>query len=186
MGGDPLMSDTALGYLEKMLLSGEHLSAVMELDWSVLSRNLPNATANKYREIALTSGQHEQAESSADDIAELIKTMSSDELFEFIAASLKHELSSILLIAEDKIDINRSLFDIGLDSLMGVELMTVIETRFDIQLSVMALSESPTLAKLTQRIVDKLHGSSENDDTDQSIVNDLAGRHGVKSEIETN
>jgi phthiocerol/phenolphthiocerol synthesis type-I polyketide synthase C len=36
----------------------------------------------------------------------------------------------------------------GLDSLMGVELVLALEARFGIRLPVMALSQSPTISKL--------------------------------------
>jgi ribosomal protein L11 len=41
----------------------------------------------------------------------------------------------------------------GLDSLMGVELGLAIESRFGAKLPVMALSESPTIAKLAEKLI---------------------------------
>jgi phthiocerol/phenolphthiocerol synthesis type-I polyketide synthase C len=53
--------------------------------------------------------------------------------------------------APDKIDPKRSLYDMGLDSLMGVELMIALEARFGIRLPVMALSQSPTISQTGRR-----------------------------------
>jgi phthiocerol/phenolphthiocerol synthesis type-I polyketide synthase C len=47
----------------------------------------------------------------------------------------------------------------GFDSLMGVELSTAVEARFSVRLPVMALSESPTVAKLSARILSQLTGA---------------------------
>jgi phthiocerol/phenolphthiocerol synthesis type-I polyketide synthase C len=44
----------------------------------------------------------------------------------------------------------------GLDSLMGVELVLALEARFGVRLPVMALSQSPTLAKLAERVIQQL------------------------------
>jgi len=44
---------------------------------------------------------------------------------------------------------------------MGVELVVALEGRFGIQLSVMALSQSPTITKLAERIGLQLKGSDE-------------------------
>ena len=64
-------------------------------------------------------------------------------------------------MSPDKIDPDRSVYDMGLDSLMGVELVLAIENRFGIQLSVMALSESPTISKLTEKLIGQLKNTSQ-------------------------
>jgi hypothetical protein len=46
----------------------------------------------------------------------------------------------------------------GLDSLMGVELVVAVESRFGTRLPVMALSDSPTLEKLAGSIITQLRG----------------------------
>ena len=66
---------------------------------------------------------------------------------------LKAEIGEILRVSPDKIEATRSVYDMGLDSLMGVELVVALENRFGIRLPVMALSESPTPAKLAERLV---------------------------------
>jgi phthiocerol/phenolphthiocerol synthesis type-I polyketide synthase C len=58
----------------------------------------------------------------------------------------------------------------GLDSLMGVELAVAVENRFGLRLPVMALSDSPTVEKLSAWIISHLRGEeaaagSDHDDT---------------------
>ena len=48
----------------------------------------------------------------------------------------------------------------GLDSLMGVELVVAVESRFGTRLPMMALSESPTITKLATWIMEQLRGES--------------------------
>ena len=59
------------------------------------------------------------------------------------------------------------MYDMGLDSLMGAELMSAIESSLGVSVSVMALSETPTLEKLASRLVSQLRGES-------SLTDDLA------------
>ena len=66
---------------------------------------------------------------------------------------LKSEIGGILRIAPERIDENRSLTDMGLDSLMKLELATAVEGRFSVTLPVMALSEFDTVSKLGARLV---------------------------------
>jgi acyl carrier protein len=69
---------------------------------------------------------------------------------------LKVEIGEILRIAPDKIDTARSVQQMGFDSLMGVELVVAVESRFGTRLPVMALSDSPTLTKLAASIIAQL------------------------------
>ncbi len=79
----------------------------------------------------------------------------------------------------DRIDPGRSLYDIGLDSLMGVELVVALEGRFGIRLPVMALSESPTLDKLSARLIQALRGDArpEGGDGISTHIERLASQH---------
>ena len=105
--------------------------------------------------------------------------------------TLRNEVSEILRIAPEKIDINQSLYDLGMDSLMGVELMVALESRFGVRLSVMALSESPSIIKLTERIILQLTENIASDDTpiaaeDQTLaqVQQVALQHGSTAKME--
>ena len=71
---------------------------------------------------------------------------------------LKIEIGEILRMTPDKIDATLSVQQMGLDSLMGVELMVAVESRFGTRLPAMALSESQTVAKLAAVIIRQLRG----------------------------
>jgi phthiocerol/phenolphthiocerol synthesis type-I polyketide synthase C len=81
-----------------------------------------------------------------------------DELQTTVIDLLKVEIGEILRIAPDKIDATLSVQSMGLDSLMGVELVVAVESRFGARLPVMALSDSPTVAKLAGWIITQLRG----------------------------
>jgi aryl carrier-like protein len=51
-----------------------------------------------------------------------------------------------------KLDERKSLFDVGMDSLMAIELASTLEESLEIKLPMMALSEGPTIQKLAERI----------------------------------
>ena len=88
---------------------------------------------------------------------------------------LKEEIGEILRISPEKIDDSRSLYDMGLDSLMGVELGLAIESRFGVKLPVLALSESPTIAKLAEKLISILKAAETADESaSASAKNDLA------------
>lgn len=156
MGGTALRSAVALEVLEQLLQhSPESAVGVLDLDWSALNRFLPSAQAPKFREMAHGS----DAGGDEGDSAELqrwLRELPPEELHGALANLLKEEVGEILRIPPEKIDENKSVFDMGMDSLMGVELVTAVDQRFGVNLPVMALSEGPTIAKLTERIIGQL------------------------------
>ncbi|HBS82369.1 SDR family NAD(P)-dependent oxidoreductase, partial [Halomonas sp. 3D7M] len=179
LGGSALRSDDALNVLEQMLLTPGPSLGVLELEWGALARFLPTAQAPRFNEIARTSDDDGSVDHD-DDISALLADLSPEELHSTITDLLRAELASILLIDEEKIDINRSVYDMGFDSLMGVELMTAIENRLNVQVPVMVLSEASTLNKLAGVLIQKLH-QHDNDveEAPQDALASLAARHGA-------
>ena len=180
MGGSALHSSEALNLLEQILISGSPVLGVMELEWSVLSRFLPTAASPKFNEIAALSDEVEFAGDSRAELEEMLRTLSPEELLQAVAEMLRSDLSTILLIPEEKIDIDRSVFEMGVDSLMGVELITAIESRFNIQLPVMVLSEVPTLRRLAEKLLARLQGVESDDQASAITEQQMAALHGVE------
>jgi len=178
LGGKALSADHALAVLETLLASDHPTLGVMEFDWRAMGNFLPTARHDKFVELALPSASAAHAEDSLPELKRLLDELSDEELQATFIDMLKEELSQILLVSKDKIDANHSMYDMGLDSLMGVELMVAIESRFNVQVPVMALSEAPTLSKLANRLATQLRGGDEVPGNElESNMNDLSKRH---------
>lgn len=156
MGGAPLSSDVALRALEDMILAQANNLGVLELDWRALSRFLPSATQPKFSALARRSKHDAIEEGQSDDISLWVTTLSDAELHIRFVELLRHEVGDILRVTPETIDPTRSIYDMGLDSLMGVELVVALEARFGVRLPVMALNDSPTLSKLGDRLIKML------------------------------
>ncbi|PJX13570.1 polyketide synthase [Halomonas sp. 141] len=179
LGGSALRSDDALKVLEQMLLTPGPSLGVLELEWGALARFLPTSDTPRFDEIARASDDDGSLDHD-DDISALLADLSPEELHSTITELLRAELASILLIDEEKIDANRSVYDMGFDSLMGVELMTAIENRLGVQVPVMVLSEASTLDKLAGVLIQKLHQHDEDvEESPQDALASLAARHGA-------
>ena len=159
MGGTALHSAAALDELEKMLLSNQSDLGVMELDWRALARFLPTASSPRFSDLAKLGGDAQGEETNADDIQRLLAELSDEALLPTFIDMIKIEVAEILRASVDKLDTHQSMFEMGLDSLMGVELAIALEGRFGVRLPVMALSESPTIAKLAARMIAQLRGT---------------------------
>lgn len=190
MGGSALNSAIALDALESMLTTGQSGLGVMELDWKALSRFLPSASSPKFSELARDAMDNDGDEEDSGDIQRVLAELSDAELQVTLTDMIKSEVGEILRVSPDKIDPNRSIYDMGLDSLMGVELVVALEGRFGIQLSVMALSQSPTIAKLAERIGLQLKGSDEQAAAGQDSqvlaqTKQLVAQHGTEVSAES-
>ena len=189
MGGAALNSGVALDALESMLLANRSGLGVLELDWKALARFLPSGGQPKFSEMAQPGSEAASDEARAEDIQRLLAELSDDALLAHVIGLLQHEVGEILRLAPDKIDPLRSIYDMGLDSLMGVELVVVLESRFGIRLSVMALSESANITKLAGRLIIQLKASVEapadhSADT-RAQVQQLAQQHGADTSAES-
>jgi acyl carrier protein len=172
LGGEALKSDQALKMLEKIILSEKAGVAVIDLDWGVIQRVMPAAISAKYEELQ-RSIKHTDGD-NYEDIQTLIANMGHDEINELVVDLLLDEIEHILRLSREKLDVERSIFDLGMDSLMGMELVLVIEERFGVKLPVMALTEGANILRIAERITDHLSDAEldvENDSKQSDKVN---------------
>jgi len=201
MGGQALSSAQALEQLEQAILYNFNNEGVLELDFSALSKFLPTAQSPRFSELARLSSNHEQNDQKTEDIPRLLAELDDMAIAVVFMDMVKNELSQILRIAPEKIDTSKSIYDMGLDSLMGVELVVALEARFGVRLSVMAISENPSIEKLTQRLITMLRAqinalaeehhpsasnlqSNNNPNGYEAQVTELVKLHGSESSAE--
>ncbi|MCL4114250.1 UNVERIFIED_CONTAM: hypothetical protein GTU68_038127 [Idotea baltica] len=165
LGGEALNSDQALKTLEKIILSNTTGAAVIDLDWGVIQRVMPAASSAKY-EVLQRNVKH--SDSDHEDIQTLIANLNSAEIHELVIDLLMDEIEQILRLPREKLDIERSIFDLGMDSLMGMELVLAIEERFGVKLPVMALTEGSNISRIAERITEQL--SDDELDADEVSV----------------
>jgi acyl transferase domain-containing protein/NADPH:quinone reductase-like Zn-dependent oxidoreductase/acyl carrier protein len=186
MGGSALPFAAALDALEDMLLADAADLGVMAFDWRALSRFLPSAAAAKFSWMARDFASNDQEDAGGADIADLLASMDAADLHPVVVGMLKHEVGEILRLPIDKIDPGQSVYDMGLDSLMGVELVVALENRFGVRLPVMALNDNATLDKLASRLIELLrHEGAAPADEIAGQVAKVAAQHAqdVSSEI---
>jgi len=186
LGGEALSSDQALKMLEKIMLSDKAGVAVIDLDWGVIQRVMPAASSAKYEELKrqVKASDGDQYE----DIQTLIANMGHAEIQELVTDLLLDEVEQILRLPRDKMDVEQSIFDLGMDSLMGMELVLAIEERFGVKLPVMALTEGANIQRIAEKITDQLAGSDDEqadtasaksaEDKHQEDISVAAFRHG--------
>jgi acyl carrier protein len=149
-----------------------------------MARLLPSAAAPKFLELAAAGADTAGTAEGDEDLRRQLDALDLGALRDAVADILRQELCEILRLAPEKIDSNQSLYDLGMDSLMGVELITALDARLGLTLPLLAISEGPTIARLTERIVHALRPldtSEAESDTPADFtrqVQQLAEQHG--------
>jgi len=156
MGGAALNSGEALDVLEQLLMHNLSGLGVMDLDWAALRRFLPGALSPKFQELGRHAEEVGADAEGQEQLQRWLEELDDAELAAALAGLLKQEIGEILHIAPERIADDRSLYDLGMDSLMGIELVSAVEVRFGVSLPIMALSEGPTVGRLVERIVRQL------------------------------
>src|SRR4030095_4569022 len=95
------------------------------------------------------------------------------------------QMANVLRLPVQKIASTVTIYDLGMDSLMAVELVTAIEARFGINIPPPALTGGETVSQIAGRIVAQLRGSEEGAepperDEQREALNRLVSRHGEK------
>lgn len=180
LGSEPLKSREALRALGQALVSDRSFVSVADFAWRSLGKVLPTADQPKYAQLRATSGDSVD-DGEGMDFHAMIEGKSREEVIEAMQHMIIAELAAILCINADRVDPLRPLHDMGMDSLMGVELAVALESRVGFRLPTMLLAEGPSVERVSLYVTDKLLGSEDSEDEEDSLKDamlSLAAQHG--------
>ncbi|AOI64818.1 beta-ketoacyl synthase [Burkholderia territorii] len=182
IGGASITSDEAMAALERALARGGAGEAVVRLDWGAVSRGMPAAHARRY--VALQrSGA---AETSSEDRAllEQVRALPAAEAVALVETALRGQIARILHMSPERVDAGRSVLELGMDSLMGMELGMAVEETFGVKLSIMAIAEGATVHTLAGRIVELVDAQDGGDKgaAANELAQALVARHALGDE----
>ncbi|WP_175856968.1 type I polyketide synthase [Burkholderia anthina] len=182
IGGASITSIEAMIALERALVQGTAGEAVVRLDWGAISRGMPAARARRYTTLQ-TGGE---AETASEDrvLLEQLRELAPAEAVALVEAALRGQIARILHMSPERVDAGRSVLDLGMDSLMGMELGMAVEETFGVKLSIMAIAEGATVHTLAERIVELLDAQSgdENVAAADELADVLIARHALADE----
>ena len=183
IGGQLLSSAQALNQLEELLKADRTGVAVVDLDWRRLQKTMPGTQSPRFRALGGRAGE-EVGDGAVDaDIRALIANLSNDEVLQTVTELLFEQMANVLRMPVQKIASNATIYDLGMDSLMAVELVTAIESRFGISVPSTAMTGGATVAQIASRIATQLCGSEEGAepaerDDQREALSSLVSRHG--------
>jgi len=146
----------AFDRLEQAIHSGAQHVALAEMSWSRLAVLPGVAKAPKFALVreSLDDAAGEGTGGNLEGFRVYLAGLPRDEAISVVEQLLIKHVAAIVGMAPTKLTTDRSLLDLGMDSLMLVELRLGLEKQFGVVIPTLELMDTGTVARLAQRIID--------------------------------
>ncbi len=148
LGAKPTSAAEALAGLPTMIASGLPVIAFAQTSWNEARRFLPILASSLFSEVR-TSGP---AASSDEPLSEQLASLDPDAALTLLKTVVAEEAATILRLPASGIDLARPLSELGMDSLMAVELRLALESRLRIDLPLVSLAEGTSAGSIAARL----------------------------------
>jgi 1-acyl-sn-glycerol-3-phosphate acyltransferase/acyl carrier protein len=133
------------------------------IDWALWAQASPTAAASPMlRHLAPVSNESAAQWSEADRGGGSLRTALlaalADERPERVMLFLREKVGKVLGVSPAKLDSERALTELGFDSLMAVELMTVLQVEVGVELAAVRLLQGVSISGLATLVLDQLRG----------------------------
>jgi len=160
LGARPLTAAEALAGLDAAAASGLPVVALAETSWSEARRFLPILATPLFAEMRAEGG----ALPSDDSLLLRLAEADPDEALALLKSVVAEEAATILRLPAAGIEPQRPLSELGMDSLMAVELRLALENRLRIDLPLVSLAEGTSVASIAARLAGALSARPQADD----------------------
>ena len=148
LGTRPIPAAQALAGLPAMIASGLPVVAFADTNWAEARRFLPILATPLFAESRTKVSPSPVDES----LAERIASLDPEAALTLLKTVVAEEAATILRLPGEGIDPLRPLSEIGMDSLMAVELRLALESRLRVDLPLVSLTEGTSVASIAGRL----------------------------------
>jgi acyl carrier protein len=103
----------------------------------------------------IAAGDADKATQGPSIMERLASQTGYDAIFAVAFEAVRSKIASIMMIPEDDIAAEKSIMDLGLDSLVAVEFRNWLTKQFDVSLSVVDITNSATVHQLVRAIIER-------------------------------
>jgi microcystin synthetase protein McyG len=171
--------DQGLAAMQRLLEENATQTTFMPVDWNEWAKFHPRASGAPLLRQVLASGPMESEfdQSEGED-----SSMSRDELLsepaerqaELVTEFLCGQLSKVLRIPIDELDVEQPLNNLGIDSLMAVELRNHVQAKLGVVIPVAQLLQDPSISQLSQSLLERLISDSSTETKEEDVPTDQA------------
>lgn len=164
-GFTPLAVDRGFTSLEKLLGSGQSQAAVLDINWDDYVRYYLNNTVPPVlsRVVSTSADQPVQPQPAGRVLMDQIDAAEPKEKKSYVSNHISSLVREVMWLdgeGDTGIDPHLSLMEMGLDSLMVIELRNRFRTDFRVDLSLTEFLRKPTIGKLSDSVLDRLGESN--------------------------
>ena len=150
-GNQTMTARAALDQLDAMLAQPMGVVAPVAVHWGQARQALPSLASPRFSEIA-TRAREATAETGV-ALRELLLQKTPDEARAMVQAVLADIIGEVLRLPAGRLQPQAKLADIGIDSLINVEVRLAIQERFGANLPLVAISDETTLGHMSETIL---------------------------------
>jgi phthiocerol/phenolphthiocerol synthesis type-I polyketide synthase C len=156
----PLAIAEVLERFDQLLAGDGSAELLARVNWTRLAATLPVVRTARFHALS-ANGEDEIPFALDGDLTAMVRTLPAPEALELLQTTLVKLVAQILHVASDELDRDRSIFELGIDSLMGLELKMSIEERLGVTVSPMLMSQEVGIRRLAELVRDELLGEVE-------------------------
>ncbi|CAM1356215.1 SDR family NAD(P)-dependent oxidoreductase [Tenacibaculum halocynthiae] len=143
--------------LEKILREKPTQVGFFDLNWEVLSNNLQGSGLSIFQELIKdnVNSNSELSNEQSEFLNEML-SLETQVQYEFVKLFLKEALSKMLKLPKDKIQSDKGIGFLGIDSILSVELLRIINNKFSLKMTSMELLALPSVNQLSTMVINKV------------------------------
>jgi NADPH:quinone reductase-like Zn-dependent oxidoreductase/acyl carrier protein len=150
----------AMGLLESFLRAGSAQAMSIRVDWSKWRQFARGMQENPLLERIFAAIENQESVGTTSDWRSRIDAASPAEKQAVICQAVREAVGSVLRVKPDSLRDDQPLTDLGLDSLMGVEIETSLEAAVGVALPPTSLMRARTIGQIASLIAGHLGGAT--------------------------
>jgi NADPH:quinone reductase-like Zn-dependent oxidoreductase/acyl carrier protein len=160
-GTTPLSPHEVIALLESFLSAGVTQALALRVDWAKWRQSLRGSQESPLLERVFAAGtEGAEAGGAKSDWRLKIESSAPDGRADIIALAVLDVVGSVLRVKPESLRADQPLTDLGLDSLMAVEIETSLESAIGVALPPASLMRARTISQIVTLIVEHMAGSA--------------------------
>jgi malonyl CoA-acyl carrier protein transacylase len=146
---------------------------VLPFEWSAFMQLSPNKQLPLLSELINEESPQEKAKQAPAQQHELLhrlKEVPASERQSLLITYLQSKAAKVLGLSTTKLDTHQSLHEMGLDSLMAVELTSTLRAELQVELPIRALIEDPSIDSIATLLINQLIPESSNTEATAGVA----------------
>lgn len=187
-GGVDFAAQDGLNLLAQLLVrrdadAASNNVALAAVNWALAADVLPIMKTPTYGLIRKGLGTGDQQAGARFDVHAAIQGLDDIAARGVLASYLAKEIAAIFRMPVEDINVKRSLADIGMDSLMGLELRMAAQRGLGVEIPMVSIADGTTINDIAARIVARLRGGATDDADDTVDKTTMMNKH-LETEVD--